>query len=92
MQDFGQSGCPRAHASLPDVGKAPVALPYTHPSHPQRFLAFLRPRTNMREPQSPQQEQRYLRDVFRERGDLLGDGWASAPLPAPRAVPPPRPV
>ena len=43
----------------------------------------------MREPQSPQQEQRYLRDVFRERGDLLGDGWAAAPLPAPRAVPPP---
>ena len=40
-------------------------------------------------PQSPQQEQRYLRDVFRERGDLLGDGWAAAPLPAPRAVPPP---
>ena len=39
-------------------------------------------------PQSPQQEQRYLRDVFRERGDLLGDGWAAAPLPAPRAVPP----
>ena len=45
---------------------------------------------HMREasPHSPQQEQRYLRDVFRERGDLLGDGWAAAPLPAPRAVPP----
>ena len=42
----------------------------------------------MREPQSPQQEQRYLRDLCRERGDLLGDGWAAAPLPAPRAVPP----
>ena len=63
------------------------------------FLAFLRPHT-MREasPQSPQQEQRYLRDVFRERGDFstVGRGpcraarrAAAAVTDSPARVPPP---
>ena len=60
--------------------------PRAHESQPQRLHVPSAGHMREASPQSPQQEQRYLRDVFRERGDLLGDAAAAAAARARRAA------